>query len=244
MKKRSGWVAVIAVLASASFARAGIIVDQQPAQLGGYGSDTDFLDFFGNPVWYLEADNIRLAQSATARNLRFYGFYGGDEQIHEPPQGNEMIRVRFYAARPSDGLPDNAQVLFEQSFLNLARTETGKTIAVDGRPVEYLFEADLGAGISLLANTTYWLEVAQIGDRDSTFRWETGFGAVSGHAVINYNIPDWVSSTGSFAFTLSTIPEPSTLAFFLFSGLCITRAWRRKRRMPGDKEQRLFGAKQ
>lgn len=215
-------------------ASASIIVDQLPAQLGGYGSDTEIRDINGEIVWYREADNVRVSQSALVRNLKFFGFYGSEWQNHLPPSGDETIRIRFYGARTGDGLPDSNSVLFDHSYLNPTRVETGKTIAVSGAPDEYLFDVDLGVGMLLLADTTYWLEVVQVGDPESTFRWETGFGAVSGHAVINYSIPDWVASSGSFAFQLSTVPEPSTIGLIFVGTGCVTSRYRVRRRMPGE----------
>lgn len=214
-------------------ASASIIVDQLPAQLGGYGSDTEFRDIVGNPVWQLVADNIQLTQSAIARNLKFYAFYGGDEQNHAPPAGDEIIRVRFYGARAGDGLPDSGDVLLERTFLNLPLNSTGRTIAVQGGPDEYFFEADLGAGILLMPNTMYWLEIAQIGIPNSTFRWETGFGAVPRFAFKgNATSDEWETFSGSLAFQLSTVPEPTTVGLVFVGALCVSQR-RAKWRMPG-----------
>lgn len=211
---------------------ATLIVDQQPAQLGGYGSDTDFLNSFGDPTWQRVADNIRLSQSAVVRHLSWHGFYGSDDQNHQPPIGSESLRVRFYGSRAVDGLPDDQNVILDRTFVNLPRVATGRTIAVDGRPAEYFYEADLDAEVSLLANTTYWLEIAQIGDLSSTFRWETGFGLIPSSAFAGrLTAGQWLTGSGSLAFQLSTIPEPSTAAL-LISALGLFLARRAPRRMP------------
>ncbi len=203
-------VIAVGLAFGATPASAEIVVNQQPEQGGGYGSDTDFLNTIGNPTWQQIADNIRLAQSTTIRGLNWWGFYGGDEQNHNPPSGSETMRVRFYGPRASDGLPDESNILFERSFNSLPRTLTGRTVAVQGDPAEYLFQVDLVSDIALDAATTYWLEVAQIGDPSSHFRWETGFGAVPGFAAKGrLTSGQWQSSTGSMAFQLLTIPEPT-----------------------------------
>lgn len=202
----TAWVAFGTAPASAT-----IIVDQQPAQLGGYGSDIDFLNSFGDPVWQQIADNVRLSQPSVVRRVGFWGFYGGDDQNHQPPAGTETLRVRFYGSRAGDGLPDDSNILFEQTYVNLGRAATGKTIAVDGRPAEYFYQADLDDELSLLGNTNYWLEIVQLGDQSSHFRWETGFGAVPGFAFAgNLTSGEWHTTSGSLAFQLSSIPEPST----------------------------------
>jgi hypothetical protein len=223
---------VAGIALGAGRASATIIVDQQPAQLGGYGSDTEFLDGFGDPVWQREADNIRVSQPTIIRNVSWWGFYGGDDQNHLPPAGSEILRVRFYGSRGNDGLPDDSNIVFEQTYLNLPRASTGKTIAVDGRPAEYFYQADLDDELSLLGNTNYWLEIVQIGDEASHFRWETGFGALTGHAFVNSFVSDWTASSGSFAFQLSTIPEP-TMALLFCVALSFVLARRAPRRMPG-----------
>jgi hypothetical protein len=230
-------LAAIVIFAYCDGVSATIIVDQPPTYLGGYGSDTDFLNGFGDPVWQRVADNVRLSQDAIVRSLRFYAFCGGDEQNHEPPVGSETIRVRVYGSRTVDGLPNEFDIRFEQSYSDLSRAATGRTIAVQGRPAEHLYQADLESGVSLLSNTTYWLEIAQIGDPDSTFRWETGFGAITGHAFVNSIVADWEASSGSFAFQLSTIPEPSTgICVILALGFVFAR--RTPRSMPGAASKR------
>lgn len=206
---------MMAVLAGAGVARADIIVEQLPAQYGGPASDTLFINQFDQVVWQQEADNIVLDETATIRHLGWWGFYGGSGTPATPPPANETMRVRFYGARASDGLPDDANIIFEASFQNAVRTPTGKTIAVGGRPDEYRFDVNLPTAVSLQGGTTFWLEIVQIGDLDSLFRWETGYGTVAGLAFKNAGYPSWQSESGSHAFELSTVPEPMTALLLL-----------------------------
>lgn len=200
----------------------GIVVDQQPRQTGGPSSDMLFLDSFGLEVWQQEADNIRLTAPATVRRVSWWGFYGGDEQDHQPPAGDETMRIRFYAARPSDGLPGD--ILLEKEVPDPSRTATGKWVYADVDAPEYLFQVDLPSPVALDAATLYWLEIVQLDDLDSTFRWETGIGTQSGHAFVNRDVPDWrFTSSGNFAFQLSAVPEPAAPGAVALGFLLIRR---------------------
>lgn len=226
MSARWRWIAVVAVLAGAGFARAEIIVDQQPYQGGGYGSDTLFRDEFNRVVWQQIADNILLNEAATIRHVGWWAFYGGSGTPATPPPISETIRIRFYGANASDGLPDNDRILLEATFPDANRKPTGRFIAIGGRPNEYRFDVDLPVGVSLEAGSLYWIEIVQLGDVDSYFRWETGFGAVNGLSFRHTFLPNWQAESGSMAFELSTVPEPAA-ALFLLMGACIwKRRWR------------------
>ncbi|MCC7313900.1 MAG: hypothetical protein IT419_03700 [Planctomycetes bacterium] len=207
--------------------RGGIVVDQQPNLTGGQGSDTSFINGVGVPFWQLLADNIRLGQSATIRQITWWGFYGGDfdeaPDAHDPPTGPESFRVRLYAPRTSDDLPDSSNILFEETILNPPRASTGRTLLLPGIPDEYRYQAELSAPFLLDADLLYWLEVVQLGDLDSHFRWERGTGLQLGFYYLNPVVSDWTSSPGSFAFELSTIPEPGTGGLLL---ICVPIAVR------------------
>ncbi|HVP13458.1 MAG TPA: hypothetical protein VMV94_19955 [Phycisphaerae bacterium] len=241
--KRADFLLLVAVLVLTLSVRAwaspadllrddGVVFDQQPTRYGGPLADTLALDEFGFERWQRVADNVRLAEAATIRRISWFGFYGGDDEYsdNDPPEGDETMRVRFYAARPDDGLP--GEVLLEQSFLNLPRTFTGHVIGVGMLPREYLFEADLSTPILLSANTLYWLEVVQLGDVGSIFRWEEGAGRVSGCAFINDYTPSWTFVWDGLAFELSTVPEPTNIVVLTCGGL-LARSWLGGRRSRG-----------
>jgi hypothetical protein len=145
-------------------------VDHQPLNSGGPSSDTDFVSMFGEPsYWQLVADDFTLSFSAATRHVVWWGLYGGDfgGSSWYPPTVPETMRLRFYSARPSDGLPGD--ILREENFLNSSRVWTGRYVT--GHP-EYRFEADLAEPFSIAAGATYWLDAAQVGVPDSVFRWE------------------------------------------------------------------------
>lgn len=214
--------------------RVGIVVDQQPTIVaGGPSSDTAFFELIGLPeTWQLLADNVQVNESATVRQVTWWGFYGGNfDGSTDPPVGDEYMRVRFYAPRPGDGLPDSSSILFEETFRNATRTATGRVI-FGGSP-EFRYEAELSTSFLLQANTPYWLEMAQLGDVDSTFRWEYAFGVIAGHAFSNPAVPDWQFVNSSFAFQLSSVPEPSSLCHFVAFVLFLKgSSWGRRRRCP------------
>lgn len=212
--------------------RGGIIVDQQPRLTGGSASDTLFLDDLEVEAWQLLADNVMLSLPGAVRQIRWWGFYGGSfSGSDQPPAGDEEFRIRFYLPRQFDGLPDDAQILYEESILNPNRLATGRFLF--GSSPEFAYETSLASTVNLLANTLYWFEIAQSGDVDSHFRWETGAGLQSGFAFKNSNLPDWQAGPGSYAFQLSSVPEPSSLCLFVASVLFLKRSsWGRRRRCP------------
>ncbi len=209
--------------------RGGLVWDQQPLNTGGPGADTDFYSNSGQRVWQQVADDILLPSAATIRRIVWWGFYGGDfSGTTLPPTGPETMRLRFYDARPGDGLP--GQTLWEESFLNPSRVETGGFVWANGG-AEYIFEVDLTTPFTLDAAVPYWLEVVQVGDVDSHFRWEVSPGTGTPFAFINPFVPDWrrTTVTANVAFQLSTIPEPTALGLFVFGFILVTRRKRRRR---------------
>lgn len=208
---RSVVLVCVVVAGSASYGRAETIWDQQPTGTGGVSADTEFVDDLGRLTWELEADNILLTTSATVRQLTWWGLYGGNfSGSPDPPVGDEWFRIRFYAPRGGDGLPDDANILSEQFLLNPTRVYTGRDF-FGGSAHEFLYEAPLNEAFFLASDTLYWLEIVQFGDVESHFRWEFGSGALAGRAFVNPVVSDWRFVGGNFAFQLSSVPEPGTI---------------------------------
>jgi hypothetical protein len=187
--------------------QAELVIDNPPTRVGGLFSDTEFVDDFNQELFQRVADDLTLAEPAVIRRAGFWGFYN----LNNPP-ATETIRMRFYGARPGDGLPDESNIVYEESFLNPSRTATGHIVFVGIGPLEYFYEVDMSSPVSLAADTPYWLEIAQIGDIDTAFRWEfSGLGSI-GLAAVNTNVPDWqlTNFDADNAYQLSTIPEPTT----------------------------------
>lgn len=216
-------VSILVLFLAAAHSRAGIVVDHPPLNTGGGASDTAFDDGF--VPWQRVADDILLGSAANIRRISFWGFYNADN-----PPATETMRVRFYG--DNTGLPDDNNILFEESFFNPSRIATGRTVFTGINPDEYVYQVDLSAPLSLAANTTFWLEIVQIGDASTHFRWEISQADQNGQAFINPITGNWRETfpdlTADTAFQLSTIPEPTTIALFVLGWLLLEK--RRGRR--------------
>jgi len=224
MKKIS--TLLTAILASASPCAAQFIVDQRPTRFGGPASDTEFVVSPPHIQAQLIADDFALAQADTLRAVIWWGFYNAD---NPPPV--EVMRLRVYDARSSDGLPGT--ILYEEMFSDAQRTPTGRTIIVSGSPREFRYKVVLSQPLSLLPSTRYWTELVQIGDPASAFRWENAFPGDGFAAAKNPATTDWyyiMSPSGGLdqAFQLIA-PEPATLALFGLAGALRPRRPRRPR---------------
>jgi len=193
---------------------AGILVDHSTNRTYCSFSDT-LLGPSGTLQWQQTADDIMLDTAATIRHVTWWGLY-----LDDVVPSVETMRIRFYDARPGDGLPGD--VRFEQNLLNPSRAATGVIIPaiLPGSTLtaaEYRFEADLPAPISLNTDTPYWLEIVQVGDIDTVFGWRGASIEETGRAVKNpIYYRDWLLDDGfDMAFQLSTIPEPCTLALIV-----------------------------
>lgn len=206
-------LAAMGVIVSEPSAQAGmagqVVVEHVPTGSFGSPSDTEFIPTTGAPIpqWQLFADDFTLTSSATIGRIEFWGFYSLDN-----PLAVETHRIRIFEARPNDGLP--GVLLTEQILQNVPRVATGSRIPTGISPREFLYDAMLHTAFSAMAGAKYWLEIVQIGDLETAFRWEHGRGPASRHAFMNVNVSDWTltSSTIDLAFRLSTsVPEPSFL---------------------------------
>jgi len=207
-----------------------IVVDRQPTRYGGLASDTLFINRSGQVSWQQLADSITLSQAATNLQLGWWGFYGSFDQTHQPPSGAETFRVRFYDARASDGLPGST--IFEQTFDSASRAATGHTVFAEVTAPEYFYQVDLAQGLALEAGAKYWIEVVQVSDIDSAFRWEFATGGPPGEVYLNAHVSDWTLYGPDTAFQLSTLPEPASLLFFVPSILLVKLRGRREARRP------------
>lgn len=217
--KRSIWMIGIAFLAAALPVRAGIVVDHQPWPTGGSASDTDLIDPLSTLTSQRSADDFTLAADADIRHVTWWGFYGSNvTSPAEQPPATQTFRMRFYDARPANGLPGN--LIHEESFADPLFAPTGRIIVTGAGPDEFKFDVNLAQPVSLSAATPYWLEIVQLGTRDSFFGWELSITEQNGFAFINAATVDWqhtVNTPGDLAFQLSTIPEPSSATLWVIA---------------------------
>ena len=202
-----------------------VVVNQQPTRVGGGASDTLLVDRDGQVTWQQLADEIVLTQTATIGRIGWWGFYGTWNQTHVPP-ATEMFRIRLYDARAGDGLP--GVILFEQTFDAVSRTATGRNVLAEEPCPEYFYQINLSQGLTFAAGVRRWLEVVQVGDVGSTYRWELANGPPPGQAYLNPNVTDWALYYPNCALQLSTVPEPGSLFLFV-SSLFLVRLQGRRR---------------
>jgi len=184
-----------------------LLYRQAPDRGFGFESDTLATNDFGQPTAELVADTFSLAQPACIARVVGFGFYGGGDSILDPlPPVTETIRVRFYS--DVAGLP--GELLSEAIFLDSPREWTGATVGVSPRRKEYRYQFDLPLCFPADTETPYWIEIAQIGDADSLWRWESANG---GEFAVRFPIDTpyrIVHGLGQLAYELRT-PELSSL---------------------------------
>ena len=203
----------------------GIILRHNPLNTGGPASDSDFIDPAGSPnAWQFLADDIFLPTSATVRRIAWWGFY----HLDNPPP-NEVFQIRFLGADAVTGLPSESTIVQAELHMDVTRAATGRNVATSIEPREFRFQVDLAAPLTLEANTTYWLEIAQIGEPDSHYRWLVATPSGNGYAFRHYILPDWSHTVGltDLSFELSSIPEPATVGMLAILGCCVFMRRRR-----------------
>jgi hypothetical protein len=214
---------VVLALAGIAPASAQFVVDHQPYPYGGPGADTALSSASLPFTWQLVADDFRVFAPGLVKHVNWWGFH--KENVAPP---NETMRIRLYREPPGDGLP--GEILYEETFVNPERIETGRTIAIGGSPREYKYHVELAKPLEFSPGLVYWLEIAQIGDPNSGFRWEFSRADTNGFASKNNLFPDWrrTTLTSDLAFQL-IVPEPVTAAL-LFIGFVFAAGLRARGR--------------
>ncbi|MFO0972146.1 MAG: hypothetical protein U1A27_01730 [Phycisphaerae bacterium] len=219
---RRAWVAAVLTMLLPATARGQLLVNQPPNQSGGPAADTDFINMFGQQSWQQLAEDFTLSAPADIRKIRWWGFYNQDN-----PPASETMRLRFYDARPSDGLP--GQVLQETQVANPLRVATGQIVFVGNAPHEYRYEAILPALFSAAAGVPYWIEIVQVGDVSTAFRWEDSGVGNDRYVYLNSLVSDWTVSGLHVdrAYQLFAVPEPGAAALVVWA-LVLGRRMRKR----------------
>lgn len=214
------YLTLIGSIANAATQTDILLYRQAPGRTFGVSSDTAYIDDNGNPNAAILADAFALTSAATICKLNWWGFYGSDfAQSLEPPPSSESFRIRIYA--DSVGLPGST--LYDEIIADSSRVATGAAIATGIGPVEYLYSAALPGCFVAQAGEPYWLEVSQVGDINSLFRWENANIAGGFAQRFPIDTPWRLSSPnrGQLAYELWT-PEPCSGAL-LAVGLVLVR---------------------
>ncbi|MFO0972243.1 MAG: hypothetical protein U1A27_02225 [Phycisphaerae bacterium] len=224
-RARAVVVASAGALAAVAFAPGlarGQLIGQPPNHFGGPAADTDFINMFGQQSWQQLAEDFTLSAPADIRKIRWWGFYDQDN-----PPASETMRIRFYAARPGDGLP--GAVLQETTLSSPSRIATGLIVQVGINPHEYRYEAILPALFSAAAGVPYWIEIVQVGDVSTHFRWEDSGTGDDRYVFLNRIVADWTESTlhVDLAYQLVAVPESSTVTLLLSALAWMRRSLKR-----------------
>ncbi len=202
-------------------AEQNVLVDHQPTRRGGPAADTDFINMSGHESWQLLADDFSLSATTAIGRVTAWGFYNLDN-----PPSTETMRIRFYDSRPGDGFPGN--VLYEQQFSSFSRIATGQIVFDNDGLREFFYTFDLPVPVILDASTQYWLELVQLNDVTTAFRWESSSSGNRSLVFEHPAFPDWTLASGSdVAFQLFAVPEPTSLVLISLSLLQMVSARRR-----------------
>jgi hypothetical protein len=199
---------------------------QAPGRTFGISSDTAYIDDSGHPTSALLADRFLLSQSAAVCSVRWWGFYGGTGVLDPGPPSSESFRIRFFD--DIAGLPGSS--LYEAVLDNPARSWTGSLIGIQAARKEYFYQGTLPQCLVPAPGSTNWIEIAQLDDINSRFRWENS-NTLDGFAVqFPIGTPWRLSSNPSqLAYELWT-PEPCSGVLFAGSiAGAVLRMERRKR---------------
>lgn len=221
MTKLCGWLVLLGALPTAVVASEGVVRRHAPSQSGGWASDTNYPAYgmMGNSQRL--TDDFLLEADATIRQIAWWGHYG----LASPP-ADETMRIRFYLPDPVGGLPGD--LVAELAVANPQREATGMLVSASpgetGLYPEYRFQAILSSPVSLVADTPYWIEIAESGGPLSLFVWEFATADQNGFAYANPEVSPWQRTVlgCDLAFELSTVPEPGTICLVML-GVALAR---------------------
>lgn len=195
------------LLSLPSMASAAIIFSQgfNPSSFGANGAS----DFASN---IQKADNFSIAQDNILGSISWQGIYIGANTM--PAADNFTLRI--FADSGSNTTPSQTPFWSE----NVGNLIT-RTVAVPPTPFNDLFtyKANLSAGVSLTAGTTYWLSIVNDTSNNPLNDWSWAASSTTGSAATRAIDSDtWVTGNGTFQFQLTAVPVPGAI-WFLGSGL-------------------------
>jgi len=208
-------VAAVLSLGGPAFGQLGaLIYSQPPNRAFGFTSDTAFQNDGGQIQGSIYADRFSIATDRSIGQISWFGLYGSQFGPIQDPPSDEAFRIRFHDQHGTFPSSPPDDVLYEELFSNPLRDPTG--FFVSGGFPEYRFVVNLSKRFEVLASKLYWLEISQVGEPSSYFRWESSSG---GERAFQFPVGSaWqISGGGQLAYELR-VPEPG-------SGVLVGLVW-------------------
>lgn len=215
--------AVLAIALFASSAQAALLVDQPGSTLPGFTSaNPNGLDGAGRAVF----DDFLLASDFTLSRVEWTGGTMSTGTISALPQALIAPSVQFLLSiRPDDGTghPDDVPI---QGLTSGFETIAGTLLSSSDTQNVYRYGIDLPSGLSLNANTRYWLQITALFTAPApniTWDWSDGSDGNGIGSYYDTTSGTYVNASGDRSFSLfgdkaTNVPEPHS-ALLLVLGL-------------------------
>ena len=180
---------------------------------------------------FKHADNFVLAADATIDTVRWWGLSEGVS--HTDLSNFDTFTIEFWTGRT---LPNgNIRPLDLISATTIEDDETDATAT--GRSstsgaLEYMHEATLNEGVSLLAGETYWISISarSIDPSADVWQWQDSDNYDTRSSSYDYGQSRWlVLEDTDSAFELIAVPSPGTGFMLAMSGMLAQRRRNRLR---------------
>ena len=209
-RTKSTYLALVAVLLSPMAAQADIIYDNGGPGIPGSSATSDLDSISSGGIFQEVADDFTLASTAAIGGINWWGAYTLNNQSNAVPD-DFSIRV----------LDDLFVLVADINVGSVSRFDTGldNFLGLD----VYGYEATFSPFI--LTSGQYWLSIVNntVGDAEGErWSWQGTAGTTGSLARFRQSIgvpltsaDGWDNaSSGDFAFAITTVPEPGTLALF------------------------------
>ena len=176
---------------------------------------------------FKHADNFVLGADSTIDRVRWWGLSEGVSHIDL--SNFDSFTIEFYTSRTLPNGNIRPRDLITSMTLDIGETHASATgRSAPGGALEYLHEADLGDGVSLLAGETYWVSISarSIDPGADAWQWQDSDDYDTLSSSFDYAGNRWlVLEDTDSAFELISVPTPGGMAL-----LGVTGVWCQRRR--------------